>query len=48
MSIDTYSMDDAASVVEIPVERTTMDVTYMETVTIELGVIGPQGTQGVV
>ena len=46
MTIETYSMDDATSVVEIPVERTTMDVTYMETVTIELGVIGPQGTQG--
>jgi hypothetical protein len=41
-------MDDSTSVVEIPVERTTMDVTYMETVTIELGVIGPQGIQGVV
>ena len=48
MTIDTYSMDDSTSVVEIPVERTTMDVTYMETVTIELGVIGPQGIQGVV
>jgi len=46
MAIDTYSMDDGTSVVEIPVERTTMDVNYLETVTIELGVIGPQGTQG--
>jgi hypothetical protein len=39
-------MDNAATVVEIPVARTTMDVNYLETVTIELGVIGPQGPTG--
>lgn len=46
MAIETYSMDNASTVVEIPVARTTMDVNYLETVTIELGVIGPQGPTG--
>lgn len=48
MAIDTYSLDDSTSVVEIQVDRTTLDVNYQETVTIELGVIGPQGIEGAV
>lgn len=48
MSQDQYPYISPTSVVEIPVVNNTLDVTYLETVTIELGVVGPQGIQGAI